>query len=89
MNVDTFARAFLGGVDDLKPQMWRNVNQRTGCELHFPGFVFDVCQTVDIKLEDFRGVLNTQPVTCAQVLVHTYTKFRHDNETTTVPVWPC
>src|SRR5207244_9648834 len=39
-------------------------------QLQLSGTVLDVGEAVDVKLEDLGGVLNAQPVTCAQVLVN-------------------
>ena len=69
-DVDAFAGAFLGRVDDLEAQVGGHVGDAAGRELELARPVLDVRQAVDVELENLGGVLNTEAVTSTEILVH-------------------
>jgi hypothetical protein len=69
-DVNAFTRALLGRVDDLEPQMSRNVDPAAGRKLQLTGPILHIRKAIDVELEDLRSVLDTEAVTGAQVLVN-------------------
>ena len=63
--MDAVARALLGRVDDLEPQVSGDVGAGARCQHHLAGGILDVGQAVDVELEDLRRVLHTEPISGA------------------------
>jgi hypothetical protein len=68
--VDALARALLGRVDHVEPEVLRNLGLAAGHGLQLAVGALDVGEAVDVELEHLRRVLHAQPVAGAQVLVH-------------------